>query len=252
MQYNKQEIASKPLVIIKAEHVEEHQEASAYPVEPAFRIPGYRGLWLDTRKWHRQAASFFVSRSARTPTDLRNHVQRINHEIRRKNPDGVYGAILDLFIILKDRGHPLRARMLKNARHLLKHEWFEQLSQRLDKGLTELDAMPLSHSSILSKGYAKSLKLVEKIDAEPVHHWDALQEARSHLEYDQVDQARCVLEAAVLKGSIRLDIHEDLLEIYKHTRDRSNFLKIQQQLTTKDYSLLRLWHRLAAFFGEGE
>lgn len=252
MQYNKQEIASKPLVSIKAERAAEHQETSAYPVEPAFRIPGYRGLWLDTSRWHRQAASFFASRSARTPADLRNHVQRINHQIRHKNPDGVYGALLDLFIILKDRGHPLRARMLKNARHLLQDEWLEQLSQRLDKGITELDAMPLSHSSILSKGCAKSLRLVEKIDAGSVHGWDALQEARSHLEYDQVDQARCVLEAAILQGSIRLDIHEDLLEIYKHTRDKSNFLKMQRQLTTKDHSLLRLWHRLAAFFGEGE
>lgn len=264
MHYNKKENLSKPLVSIKTEHAMEHQQPPACPVEPAFRIPGYRGLWLEAGNWNREAANFLASRSARTPGDLRNHVQRINHQIQQENPDGAYGALLDLFIILEDRGRPLRARMLKSARHLLRNEWFEQLYRRLDSGITALDAMPLSHSSLLSKGYVGSYQLVEKISEDsvhekdpihaedPVHEWDVLQEARSHLEYDQVDQARTVLEAAILKGSVRLDVHEDLLEIYKHTRDKSNFLKMHQQLNIKNKTVLGLWLKLAAFFGEGK
>lgn len=252
MQYNKNENLSKSLVSIKAEHNAGFGDPPVYPVEAAFLLPGYKGLWLDATSWNREAANYFISRSARNPRDLRNHVQRINHQIQQKNPDGVYGALLDLFIILKDRGRPLRERMLKSARQLLRDEWFETLNQRLDRGITELDAMPLSHSSILSKGCAGSRRLVEKIGDSAALDWDTLQEARSYLEYGQVDQAQSLLETAILQGSLRLDIHKDLLEIYKHARDRSNFLKMHRQLDTTDQSVLRLWRKLAAFFREGE
>ena len=164
---NKKNIQGKPLVSLIADQTEtlSNQGPLSKQVEAAFHLPDYRGLRLDTQTWSEQAASFYAARSARTPENLLNHVQRVIHQIQLKNSEGIYGALLDLFIVLKSRGKPLRIRMLKSAKPLLKAEWFEQLNLTLDKGITELNTMPLSRFSILSKGCRGTQPLVEKIDS---------------------------------------------------------------------------------------
>ncbi len=156
----------KPLVTlkVKADFDNISTVSSSKNIEAAFRIPGYRGLWLDARSWNKEAANFYAARSARTPENLLNHVQRIMHHTRQKNAEGVYGAVMDLFIVLKNHGQPLRKRMLNYARPLLEEVQYKNFYQLLDKDASALDMLTPGNCSILSKGFSGTFRLVEKLN----------------------------------------------------------------------------------------
>jgi hypothetical protein len=239
----------KPLVFPRVGHKANSLESTPIKIEAAFRIPGYRGLWQDTADWSMDAANFYTSRSARTPENLLNHVQRIIHHIRRKNTEDTYGAILDLFIVLKNHGRPLRERMLNYARPLLLGDRFDRLQQLLDKNLiVESAEIPESPRSVLSRGFVSPFRLVEKVNTDEALDSDPLSVSRSYMEYGQLDAARSVLETEVLNGSDNPEIHSDLIEIYRRSNDKINFQKIYPLLQIDQESLSLLWQGLDEFF----
>jgi hypothetical protein len=238
----------KPLVFPGTGHKANSPYLTPIKIEPAFRIPGYRGLWQDTGNWSMDAANFYTSRSVRTPGNLLNHVQRIIHHIRRKNTEDTYGAILDLFIVLKNHGRPLRERMLNYARPLLQGERYDRLQQLLDKNFIKQDEIPGSPRSVLSRGFVSPFRLVEKINVSEELDNDPLSESRSYMEYGQLDAARSVLETEVLNGSDNPEIHSDLIEIYRRSNDQINFQKIYPFLQFNQESLSLLWQELDNFF----
>jgi hypothetical protein len=77
---------------------------------------------------------------------------------------------------------------------------------------------------------------------------DPLQEAREHLEYGQLEEARQVLESAILAQPLRLDLHRDLLEIYRRSQAREAFLTMQRRLNIQTHPLADAWHAVADFF----
>ena len=249
MSYNDQ---FKPLVALVTARQTNTFELSSMKIEAAFRIPGYRGLWLDTRNWSKEAANFYTALSARTPENLLNHVQRIFHHIRHKNTEDTYGAVLDLFIVLKNHGRPLKERMLNYARPLLRRKRFERLQQLLDTNLLEQDKIPQSPRSVLCPGFVTPYRLVEKINFSREPNWDPIAEFNSYMEYGQLDSARSVLESEVLNGSVQLEVHSNLIEIYRHTQDRGNFHKVYPLLQIRKESLRHLWRELDDFFAASE
>ena len=154
----------KQLVSLKTDQKVNSPDLLLDTIEAAFRIPGYRGIQLDTQSWNKEAASFFAARSARTPENLLNHVQRIMHHIQQKNSEGVYGALMDLFIALKNHGPDLRERMLKYARPLLQKEQYDSLHQLLNEDASRLETLPPVNCSMLCKGFSGTFRLVEKIN----------------------------------------------------------------------------------------
>jgi hypothetical protein len=246
------EIQFKPLVASRIDQRAISRELPQVKIEAAFRIPGYRGLWLDTRNWSHEAANYYTASSARTPENLLNHVQRIFHHIQHNNSEDTYGAILDLFIVLKKHGRSLRERMLNYARPLLQGERFDQLQQLLDDNLQEQDTIPTSPRSILSPGFVSPYRLVEKVNVSEEPDYDPLSESRSHMEYGQLDSARSVLESEVLNGSVDPEVHLDLVEIYRRSHDKINFQKIYPLLQINKESLLLLWQELDEFFDSSD
>jgi hypothetical protein len=246
------DIQLKPLVASRVDHRDISQEFPPVKIEAAFRIPGYRGLWLDTRNWSKEAANYYTASSSRTPENLLNHVQRIFHHIRHKNTEDTYGAILDLFIVLKNHGRPLRERMLNYARPLIQGERFDRLQQLLDENLLEQDAIPASPRSILSQGFVTPYRLVEKVNVSEELDYDPLSASRSYMEYGQLDSARTVLESEILSGSVQPEIHSDLIEIYRRSHDKINFQKIYPLLQINQESLLSLWQELDEFFATSD
>ena len=238
----------KPLVALVAAPQTHTFGLPSTKIEAAFRIPGYRGLWLDTRNWSKEAANLYTALSARTPENLLNHVQRIFHHIRHKNTEDTYGALIDLFIVLKNHGRPLKERMLNYARPLLLGERFERLQQLLDANLLEQKKIPQCPRSVLSPGFVSPYRLVEKIKAVSDPNGDSCAEWRSYMEYGQLDSARLVLESEVLNGSVQPEIHSNLIEIYRQTRDKINFQKVFPHLQINKDSLRRLWQELDDFF----
>ena len=107
------------MLIISTSDTEEHSKPVVdEAVEAAFQLSGFTGLSFQAGTCNR-IADYFAHGVARTPNNLRGHVQRINEHIRQKDSPGTYGALLDLFITLSDKGLHLRNRMLRSAKEIL-------------------------------------------------------------------------------------------------------------------------------------
>ncbi|MCG6863509.1 MAG: hypothetical protein LJE70_19960 [Chromatiaceae bacterium] len=109
-----------------------------------------------------------------------------------------------------------------------------------------MDRVPLSSESILGKGIRGTTRLVERIGTDETSDLDPLTEARSRLEYGQVDEARRVLEEAVLQYPMRGDLHRELLEIYVHSRDYTHFSAMLEALRSAGSPVPSAWRRLAS------
>lgn len=176
----------------------------------------------------------------RDPADLRAHVQRIALHIRIQDQSGLYGALVDLFIALGEKGLSIRKRMLTQAKPHLTKKHFLILNSLLERGIRDTDQVTDSDSTVLAKGYigknnfvVDDTAFVKNITkAKPEPSWqktcteqsrsnphDPRQEASDCLMYGQVDEARKILEQAVLAEPWREDLQKDLLEIYWATRD---------------------------------
>lgn len=218
-------------------------------IDAAFYIPGCQGLVLNVAGWSKNIAGFLAHAIARTPNDLRCHVQRINFFISKKDEENLYGSLLDLFIILADRGYPLRKRMLNAARPLLRKDYYQTLQQHIDNGLTVNNGVVGSRTSVLSSRLASPPRLIERADAKKTTIRDPLEEAHDHLEYGQVDAARQVLEAAINETPDRHELYQELLGIYKCTNDQERYQTMREQLEVGDSPVLQSWLALADSLG---
>lgn len=216
--------------------------------DATFLISGNTQLQINVPAVCDKAVEYLDHAVTRTKNDLRSHVQRIYLHVDRKDADAVYGALLDLFIVLKERGRPLRERMLNASRTVLDEERYRSLMLRLGVGIKATDALPPSRTSLLNKGLTGTNQLVLKLESRETSRQDPLQEARDHLEYGQLDEARQVLEAAILREPLRPELHHDLLEIYKSTHARESFLAMHRQLCVDTNPVADAWQALAAFF----
>ena len=219
------------------------------PVEAVFTLSGERHLLIRAGNSSGKVLDFLTHAIARTPGDLYRHVQRINLYIKSVELEGLYGALLDLFISLKANGRPLRERMLKISKPLLDEEQYQFLLQHLNKGITAIDAVPRSNASVLAKGVVGTSQLVCKLDNRKVQIQDPLEEAYQYLEYGQIDQAQQVLEDAILGDPMRMEFYHDLIDIYQRTNARESFLTMQEKLHRNAAALPDEWHELVSYFG---
>ncbi|MEN8166364.1 MAG: hypothetical protein ABFR65_02680 [Pseudomonadota bacterium] len=232
-------------------HMEEkssRDEASLF--DAAFRVPGNTHLQLNMHAWCDKAVEYLDHAISRTQNDLRSHVQRVYLYIDKKDADTVYGALVDLFIILKESGRPLRERMLEASRTVLGEKRYRFLVQHLDSGIRATDAVPPSRTSLLSKGLSGTNQLVMKQNSREISQQDPLEVAHDHLEYGQIDEARKVLEMAILREPHRPELHQDLLEIYRSTNAREPFLAMRRRLNADNSPLADTWQKLALAFAE--
>jgi len=221
-------------------------------LEPLFSVAEIRTLQLAPRYCNPRVSDFLAHQVARNPTDLRRHVQRISYFLIKRDGPGAYGAIVDLFIALGAKGIALRRKMLRTAIPLLSPDQRRALEEKLESGLSALDRMPLSRESILGKGIRGTTRLVERNVVRVESDVDVLKEARSHLEYGQVDEARQVLEQAVLQDPAREDVHKELLEIYIGYKDDKHFSSMVQALRFTGNPVPSAWERLAEKLGLDE
>jgi hypothetical protein len=211
--------------------------------QASFEIPGIRRLRLDTVTSSDDAGDYLSRQVARTPGDLRSHVQRINLSLAKGEGDDTYGAVLDLFIVLGHKGLPLRRRMLHSAKRLLTKEQHQALHRHLENGVRATDAMPCAGSSMLGKGITGTDQLVVNEAAAAAGQRDPLIESREYLEYGQLDEARDLLELAVLQEPWRSDLQTELLEIYRYTRDQQSFINMRERLEAMDVSISEAWQK---------
>ena len=245
-----------PLVEILASS----QDASSYKTESSlpglenvsFKLQGIRALRPDTAGWRDQACDYLAQRVARVPQDLHSHVQRIHIHLQKQESAALAGALLDLFIVLEDKGRPLRERMLKLSQPHLDQDHYQLLFDGLSTGLSSTSPMPGVFFSMLSKGLVGSNRLVEFCDEHEDDIEDVLAEARDYLEYSQINEARKVLEAAVLRDPHRAELHHELLDIYRSSHDVENFSTMFHRLNLEVGPLLKAWTQLADYLNNLE
>ena len=188
--------------------------------EVTFAIANNPILYLQLGSSNDIAIENLCHRIARDPQDLRAHIQRIALYMRTQNNEGVYSALIDLFIALGEKGGAIRKRMFSNAEPYLSDKRKFFFSSILHRGIRDTDPVPDAHVAVLCKGYIGNNNfIVESAHNSCTYEDDPRQEANDCLSYGQVDEARKILEQAVLQEPWREDLQTDLLEIYWATRD---------------------------------
>ncbi|MGD8587551.1 MAG: hypothetical protein PVG22_01835 [Chromatiales bacterium] len=222
----------------------------ALAYDPAFWIPGNSRLQLQVNGWSERAAEYLDHAVSNTNRDLRSHVQRIYLHIVRGDREAAYGALVDLFIVLAEGGQALRKRLLGAAKPILGDEHHRFLQDRLEAGITANDVILECKASRLSKGIRQGHLLVIKHESSTTVTLDPLQEARDHLDYGQVQEAKEVLEAAIIKQPLRAEIHHDLLEIYRSLGAREAFYNMRERLEPKTDAVTAAWQETSSFFAD--
>lgn len=211
-------------------------------LDPAFTIPGEKSLRLSAET-RADAKRFLSFQLARSPDNLRQHAQRIFLLIANQDREPLFGALVDLFIALGEKGEDFRKRLLNMAAPLLSEEDYQFLSQHQKDGLAARDSVAHLKGSVLSKGICGTVELVNR-EKSAAGFVDSLQEALSLLEFGQVDEARRVLEQAYLSNPSAGKIEDELAEIYRHTKDRVSYDALTEALRRRGTTLTDGWQSL--------
>ncbi|MES9813463.1 MAG: hypothetical protein ABW159_11435 [Candidatus Thiodiazotropha sp.] len=210
-------------------------------LEPAFRIAYRRTLHIDARGWESQAKTFYAHAVARTPKALWLHVQRINLLAGMADPD-IHAALVDLFLVLDGKGAALCKRLLALAYPLLQREAYRQLSDHLLANRSHDNLSSIG--SVLSSGRTGHEQLILFEESADDARTDPLQIASEQLAFGQTDLARKTLESAVLAAPERLELHHALIEIYRHSRIKTQIAHFLQLLETVSNPAQIAWQEL--------
>ena len=186
----------------------------------------------------------------RYPRDLRAHAQRIllgqnNDEIANFLP----GSLQDLFLVLNNDGYPLRKHLLDLSEQYLTNEEFSFFSHWIKHNAkNDTTHHCWKTGSVLSTGSCGGvllLKSEEKKDeiTTSAAYTDVLEEARTCLDYGQLDVAQQLLEDEILKSPQSKEIEEELLTIYQYSRAKEQFENLTKKLLEKGVTLSEEWQK---------
>lgn len=208
----------------------------------SFTLPEERRLQLTDYE-QSDAKRFLSFELCRDPENLKQHVQRIMLQISSGDSERLFGALLDLFIVLGDKGEDLRKRLLKYAEPLLVREDYDYLVTHQGSELTKQECRMNVKGSVLNAGFSGSANLVERHQDEAGYD-DPLQEALSLIEYGQVSEARDVLEKAFTLDPRNSELEEELIGIYRSTRDYTGYEAMSMKLNSDDIPHSDKWKAL--------
>ena len=220
---------------------------AAIPIEPEFMVSNKRNLQLGAEIKTRETAQYIDYQVVRRPQVLSNHVKRILLYVDLADAGRLYGALIDLFIVLDGRGENLRQRMLQASISVLDEARFNALG--VCKGRIELlDAkIRESKASLLNPGLIGTRVLLHSSNEQPEAdaQRDPLIEAREFIEYSQIELARSVLQKAILSDPARKELQDDLLEIFRSTDDKEGFDKFHRKLDALKNPHVNLWREFS-------
>ncbi|MFO1425554.1 MAG: hypothetical protein U1F11_00990 [Steroidobacteraceae bacterium] len=224
--------------------------AALAPVaEPVFAIAATSSLHLADVAEPRNAA-YLAHQVARSPLDLRAHVLRVHLHLERRDEPALWGAFVDLFIVLQRAGGPLKRRLLHAAREVLAAEHRNFLMGRIERGIAHDAHCPAALHAVLAKGIEGTLQFVRAAGEPGLSARDVLVEAREHLEYGQVAAAQALLERTLRADAERLELHAELLAIYRATRDRAAFAAMRTAIAAAN-PVPQAWQEVAEFLAQG-
>ncbi len=181
------------------------------------------------------------------PKCLSNHTQRISYCFQKKLNEQLFAAIIDLLVVLNQQGHAISWRMVLGAKSRLSTKQFDELKNYLKSGYVDVNLLSGNHYSVFSKGFVGVNKMIQQMEKEEQTN-DPLTIALDHIEYCQLDEAKTVLEEAILQQPERQDLRLELCNLYKSTADSNRFHQMLARLTRQGVSITDDWNQLNNYF----
>jgi hypothetical protein len=191
-----------------------------FSADPAFAIAAGGTLMPSVACSAQDAWRHLTTSVSRNPKDLESHVRRVMLAVRAPLPEHLFGAVLDLYLILGPNGRHLREFLLEQAVPQLDPEDQHFLRHYLAEGLSRDVQLPAAKGSVLDPAAIGAVRLVEKQKA-VVAETSALEQAVQLLDDGDLDGARQLLESALLADPADSAIAKELLLIYRHSRDEA-------------------------------
>ncbi len=191
-----------------------------FSADPAFAIAAGGPLVPNAACPPQDSWRHLTSSISRNPKDLESHVRRVMLAVQAPLPDQLFGAMLDLYLVLGPNGRHLREALLDQATPQLEPEDQHFLRHYLAEGLSRDVQLPAAKGSVLDPAAIGSVRLVEKQKA-VVAETSALEQAVQLLDDGDLDGARQLLESALLADPSDEAVAKELLLIYRHSRDEA-------------------------------
>lgn len=219
-----------PIELVHATGEDAPPADTSAPIEWGFMMENLKTVKVGTILVSDDLTEYFAHQVARFPNNLLRHTQRIFFHFGTHDEEGLYSALLDLFLALKEKGRALRSRLLGGSKTRLSAARFDALARFVAEPISESE-LPRGTLSVLSQGLTGLLPLVQEERGSADNSRDVLVEAREYIEYFQLDEARAVLETAVLADPQRDDLQQELLALYLATNDMDGLRTTRNQLS---------------------
>jgi hypothetical protein len=189
-----------------------------------------------------------IYRVSGDPRYLAAHVERIYFCFQHHLNEQLFGAIVDLLIILNGCGQALTQRMITGSKSRLTENQFEALENQVECDSPNVDLLPFNRFSIFTKGLLSVSGMVQLVEdgGEDLH--DPLMLARAFIEYSQLENATRILEQAIFAQPERMELHDELILLYRSTRNEIGFDLFYEVLSRKNMKLSSKWSQLNDFF----
>lgn len=222
---------------------------------PQELIEADRSFELDDKKLHlsvdlidTEVLNRLTYRISKKPHCLFAHVQRIYCCFLARNSERLYGALVDFLLVLNKRGLAIGRRMIAGSGSILSSEQIQTLHYYGCHATADVRLLPGNRYSIFSKGMIGTLGVIKRIEKESDSKHDPLILARDFIEYSQLDEARSVLEEAILEHPDRQELHDELLTLYRSTQDQASFAKMHSMLMESGITVPRVWEQTVLHF----
>lgn len=167
--------------------------------------------------WH-----YYSHLIRRNPNDLKLHTHRVFFAMRHNNASFLPGSLHDLFFVLKDAGRNLRVRLLKASAPYLSKKDIVYFAMWIKIGIKKGMGYKWIPGSVLSSGlYGPDKVLLEMNTTEGEEaKLSPIEEARSCMEYGQLDIAHKILVEALETDKDNKAIKEELHYLTQYTKSR--------------------------------
>ena len=167
--------------------------------------------------WH-----FYSHSIRRNPSNLKLHTHRVFFAMQHKDASFLSGSLHDLFYVLKDAGQSLRIRLLKAAIPYLSRKETLYFAMWVKVGIKKGMGYKWVSGSVLADGLVgPDQALFTKSSAEFTHpKLSPLEEARSCMEYGQLNVAKDILIKALQSDKNNAILKEELAYLNQYTKSK--------------------------------
>lgn len=214
------------------------------PLETRLRFHGEH----DPLPTWRQLSRYIAQR----PHDLRSHAQRLILCQDEALTDYILGALLDLHLVMGSLGQPFTQKLFDYVKPSLSDSDYDYFSQYfVGDHVNDVDIYnPWYKGSVLTNGTGKGVLLVEATlqqeEAKEEQVTNPLDEARSCLEYGELETAQEILEQELLAFPDNHEVEEELINIYYYTRDAKQLEHMTRKLQEVGVEPSEFWKQCQA------